>query len=97
MDSDGSNIKPWYLPSEYPAGLPLPYGYSGVAALGDILLANDYNGGTDGQIYKFDMTADVGTPVLIPRTPNVTLVRIICCPLLHLSNLMSQDDQLNLY
>lgn len=71
---DGSEIKQWYIPGEYPSSLPLPYGYSGVAAIGDILIVNDFNNGTDGNLYKFDMTADVGTPVLIPRTPNTSFV-----------------------
>lgn len=60
VDPVGELLEPWYLPS------PINHtraGFAGLAATGDTLLTN----GADGQIYRFDMTADVGTPTLVPR------------------------------
>ncbi|KAI0384207.1 hypothetical protein F5Y04DRAFT_278211 [Hypomontagnella monticulosa] len=65
---DGSSIEPWYLPEKIDHTY---YGLTGLAATGDILLASDIkNNSGSGEIYRFDMTAEKGTPVLVPRTPN---------------------------
>jgi hypothetical protein len=66
VDPEGKAVKPWYLP---PTIVTTKVGFGGLAALGHILLSNDAG---DGQIYRFDMRADKGTPVLVPMTPNVT-------------------------
>ncbi|KAI1105769.1 hypothetical protein F4804DRAFT_111362 [Jackrogersella minutella] len=64
---DGSSIEPWYVPEEIDHTYS---GLSGFAATGDILLASDAkNGSGSGEIYRFDMTAEKGTPVVVPRTP----------------------------
>jgi len=70
VDKKGRQVTPWYLPSPI---VTTARGYSGLAATGDILLANDNNGGNGGEIYRFDMRDDTGRPRLVPRTPNVFL------------------------
>lgn len=65
VDKAGSAVVPWYVPATIDSSKS---GYAGLAAAGDILLAND---GGAGEIYRFDMTAEKGTPTLVPRTPNV--------------------------
>jgi hypothetical protein len=64
------NVTPWYVPS----GLShTQLGYAGLAAVygTDILLAND---NLSGQLYRFDMSDEQGTPTLVPQTPtNSTL------------------------
>ncbi|RMD39536.1 hypothetical protein DV735_g5603, partial [Chaetothyriales sp. CBS 134920] len=61
----GNEIVPWYLPETI---VTTQQGYSGIQAVGDVLLAN----AASGQIYRFDLTQDKGEPVLVPITPNVT-------------------------
>ncbi|KAK0624113.1 hypothetical protein B0T14DRAFT_428231 [Immersiella caudata] len=71
VDKSGRKVTPWYLP---PAPIvTTARGYSGLAATGDVLLANDNNGGNGGEIYRFDMREHTGRPRLVPRTPNVFL------------------------
>ncbi|KAI1401763.1 hypothetical protein F4819DRAFT_313356 [Hypoxylon fuscum] len=68
VESDGSNLIPWYLLEEVDH---TSWGFTGFAATGEILLVCDaMNNSGSGEIYRFDMTADKGTPVLVPRTPN---------------------------
>ncbi|KAL7620173.1 hypothetical protein AAE478_009166 [Parahypoxylon ruwenzoriense] len=68
VEPDGKSIKPWYMPEKIDHTL---YGLTGFAATGDILLASDIknNSASGGEIYRFDLTADKGTPLLVPRTP----------------------------
>ncbi|KAK5653081.1 hypothetical protein OQA88_9368 [Cercophora sp. LCS_1] len=70
IDKKGRRVTPWYLPSPI---VTTTRGYSGLAATGDILLANDNNGGNGGEIYRFDMRDATGRPRLVPRTPNLPL------------------------
>lgn len=49
-----------------PVGPPRKYGYTGLAHIGDSLIAND---NVAGQLVKFDVHAKQGTPVVIPQTP----------------------------
>ncbi|KAI6084910.1 hypothetical protein F4821DRAFT_163937 [Hypoxylon rubiginosum] len=74
VEPDGSSIKPWYLPEV----IDHTYmGITGFAATGEILLASDAMNNTgSGEIVKFDMTADVGTPVIVPRTPNEEILSL---------------------
>ncbi|KAH9897546.1 hypothetical protein F4778DRAFT_783124 [Xylariomycetidae sp. FL2044] len=69
VEPDGSAIREWYLPEVLDHTVS---GFSGFAALGDILLVSDTrnNSVEDGgsAIYRFDMTAETGTPVLVPLT-----------------------------
>ncbi|KAI1372413.1 hypothetical protein F4677DRAFT_268272 [Hypoxylon crocopeplum] len=68
VEPDGSSISPWYLPEEIDH---TSAGLTGFAATGDILLASDAkNESGSGEIYRFDLTADKGVPVLVPRTPD---------------------------
>ncbi|KAI2622423.1 hypothetical protein GGR54DRAFT_63072 [Hypoxylon sp. NC1633] len=74
VEPDGSSIKPWYLPENIDH---TSAGLSGFAATGDILLASDTKNNTgSGEIYRFDMAADEGTPVLVPRTPNDAIMSL---------------------
>ncbi|KAI0179011.1 hypothetical protein GGR52DRAFT_284700 [Hypoxylon sp. FL1284] len=68
VEPDGSSITPWYLPEV----IDHTYnGITGFAATGDILLASDAMNNTgSGEIVRFDMSANQGTPVVVPRTPN---------------------------
>ncbi|KAI0895657.1 hypothetical protein F4806DRAFT_496571 [Annulohypoxylon nitens] len=67
VEPDGSSIKPWYLPDTIDHTYA---GLTGLAAIGDILLVSDAKNETgSGEIYRFDLTAEKGTPVLVPRTP----------------------------
>lgn len=47
-------------------GPPRPYGYTGLAHVGNTLLSND---NPAGQLVRFDVRDKVGTPVVIPQTP----------------------------
>lgn len=67
IDPEGSAVEPWFLPQQI---VPSKMGFSGLAAKGDILLANNNE---DRQIYRFDMRDDKGRPELVPRAPNATL------------------------
>lgn len=62
VDSAGSSVQEWYLPNPLE---PTKAGYAGLAAVPgtDVLLTN----GADGGIYRFDMAAATGTPVLVTR------------------------------
>ena len=64
VDKAGTHITTWYAGRNATDSKP---GYAGLAATGDILLAND---GFTNEIHRFDMTADKGVPVVVPRTPN---------------------------
>ncbi|KAI5859531.1 hypothetical protein GGS23DRAFT_600232 [Durotheca rogersii] len=68
VEPDGKSIKPWYLPPEIDHTV---YGLTGFAAAGDILLASDIknNSASGGSIYRFDLAAEEGVPVVVPRTP----------------------------
>ncbi|KAH9211999.1 hypothetical protein DL95DRAFT_509930 [Leptodontidium sp. 2 PMI_412] len=66
-DGTGSTLIPWYEPAEI---VSTRFGFAGLASTGDILLVNDM---TAGEVFRFDMRAERGTPVLVPRTPNITL------------------------
>jgi hypothetical protein len=67
VDNEGTAVVPWYLPSNMTT---TNTGFSGLAAIGDILLSND---NAAKQIVRFDMTAEKGTPVLVPRIPSTAL------------------------
>ncbi|KAI0473394.1 hypothetical protein GGR56DRAFT_529826 [Xylariaceae sp. FL0804] len=73
VEPDGSAIKDWYLPEHIDHTAA---GYTGLAATGDILVVSDCNNNSarGGDLYRFDLKADKGTPVLIPRTPNTTIM-----------------------
>ncbi|KAI1074904.1 hypothetical protein F5B20DRAFT_425300 [Whalleya microplaca] len=75
VEPDGSAIKPWYLPEVIDHRVA---GLTGFAATGDILLASDAENNTasGGQIYRFDMAADKGTPVLVPKTPDTIITSL---------------------
>ncbi|RMZ79130.1 hypothetical protein DV738_g3494, partial [Chaetothyriales sp. CBS 135597] len=64
VDKCGKAAVPWYLPETINT---TEQGYSGLAASGDVLLANAAN----GEIYRFDLTQEKGEPVLVPITPDV--------------------------
>ena len=67
-DRHGRSIKNWYLPEPLPPTTKV--GFGGLVAVGgtsEVLLAND----GDGQLYRFDMRHEVGTPVLVPVTSGV--------------------------
>ena len=49
-----------------PVGPPRKYGYTGLALVGDSLIADD---NVAGQLVKFDVRARQGTPVVIAQTP----------------------------
>lgn len=72
VDKKGRRVTPWYLSPLIPT-TTTTRGYSGLAATGDILLANDNNGGNGGEIHRFDMRDATGRPRVVPRTPNVFL------------------------
>jgi hypothetical protein len=67
VDKAGSVVSAWYLPS---TGNTMRSGYEGVTSVGDVMLVNN---GTDGQLYSFNMTAAMGTPVQVPTMPNTTI------------------------
>ncbi|PGH23486.1 hypothetical protein AJ80_02440 [Polytolypa hystricis UAMH7299] len=51
---------------QHPLGPPREYGYTGLANLGNFLIAND---NPSGQLVKFDVRDNQGTPVVIPQDP----------------------------
>ncbi|KAK1758940.1 hypothetical protein QBC47DRAFT_409747 [Echria macrotheca] len=69
IDPRGAAVTPWYLPPE-----PLNHtvrGYSGIAAAqGTTLIALD---SLAGQLFRFDATAERGTPVAVPHFPNASI------------------------
>lgn len=65
VNPEGTKVSPWYLPQHINH---TEKGFSGLAAVGDVLLSND----ADGQVYRFDMRTERGIPTLVPMTPNVT-------------------------
>ncbi|KAK1585242.1 uncharacterized protein LY79DRAFT_704889 [Colletotrichum navitas] len=67
VNREGSDIIPWYLPAKIDH---TKTGFSGLAAAGNVLLTSNNE---DSQIYRFDMTADKGSPVLVRRSPDATL------------------------
>ncbi|EFQ31921.1 hypothetical protein CGRA01v4_13093 [Colletotrichum graminicola] len=67
VNQEGSDIIPWYLPAKIDN---TKTGFSGLAAVGNILITSNNE---DSQIYRFDMTAEKGTPVLVRRSPDATL------------------------
>ncbi|KZL87142.1 tri14-like protein [Colletotrichum incanum] len=67
VDREGSAVVPWYLPAKIDH---TKFGFAGLAAAGNVLLSNNND---DSQIYRFDMKAEKGCPVLVPRTPNATM------------------------
>ncbi|KAK2017199.1 hypothetical protein LZ32DRAFT_523534 [Colletotrichum eremochloae] len=70
VDREGSNIIPWYLPAKIDH---TKTGFSGLAAVENCLLTSN---NADSQIYRFDMTAEKGSPVLVRRSPDATLATI---------------------
>ncbi|WQF87809.1 Putative WD40/YVTN repeat-like-containing domain superfamily [Colletotrichum destructivum] len=67
VDREGSAVVPWYLPAKVNH---TKIGFSGLAATGNILLSNSNE---DFELYRFDMKAEKGSPVLVPRSPNTAL------------------------
>ncbi|OCL11450.1 hypothetical protein AOQ84DRAFT_361510 [Glonium stellatum] len=67
VDKSGKKVEPWYVAQPI---VTTQFGYGGLAAADWILLANDNNG---GQIVRFDMHAEKGTPIAVPHTPNTTI------------------------
>jgi hypothetical protein len=72
VDMSGRHIKPWHPPQTTNTTV---HGYTGICSTGETLLVIDANGVPEelsegnSQIYRFDMTEDVGRPVLVPRNP----------------------------
>ncbi len=72
VDVSGRHIKPWSPPQTANTTV---HGYTGICSTGETLLVIDANGVPEelsegnSQIYRFDMTEDVGRPVLVPRSP----------------------------
>ncbi|RMZ37431.1 hypothetical protein AFCA_004430 [Aspergillus flavus] len=66
---NGSAAIPWYLQPQPNQTVP---GLSGLAAKGDILLGTD---GSDGQLYRFNMTDEMGHKIHVPlRGRNATRI-----------------------
>ncbi|KAK3382598.1 hypothetical protein B0T24DRAFT_645276 [Lasiosphaeria ovina] len=65
ISKTGKTITPWYVPNPLPP--TTTKGVGGLAVVGETLLSNDGN----GQILRFDLRADRGTPVLVPIQPKV--------------------------
>ncbi|KAB8220168.1 hypothetical protein BDV33DRAFT_231121 [Aspergillus novoparasiticus] len=66
---NGSTAIPWYLQPQPNQTVP---GLSGLAAKGDILLGTD---GSDGQLYRFNMTEEMGHKIHVPlRGRNATRI-----------------------
>ncbi|KOC10506.1 hypothetical protein AFLA70_20g004751 [Aspergillus flavus AF70] len=66
---NGSTAIPWYLQPQPNQTVP---GLSGLAAKGDILLGTD---GSDGQLYRFNMTDEMGHKIHVPlRGRNATRI-----------------------
>ncbi|KNG86203.1 hypothetical protein ANOM_005991 [Aspergillus nomiae NRRL 13137] len=66
---NGSTAIPWYLQPQPNQTVP---GLSGLAARGDILLGTD---GSDGQLYRFNMTEEMGHKIHVPlKGSNVTRI-----------------------
>jgi len=68
VDKHGRHAEPWYPPQTTNTG---PRGYSGLASTGDVLIANDNNGGNGGEIHRFDMRDAKGIPAVVKRVPSV--------------------------
>jgi len=72
VSPSGKEIAGWYPPQTTNTTV---HGYTGITSVGETLIVIDANGVPeelkegDSQLYRFDMTKDKGTPVLIPRTP----------------------------
>jgi len=63
VDKAGTAVTPWFVPAEINSTRT---GYSGLAAVGDVLLAND---GNARELHRFDLTADKGTPTKVNLSP----------------------------
>ncbi|KAH7370208.1 hypothetical protein BKA65DRAFT_387817 [Rhexocercosporidium sp. MPI-PUGE-AT-0058] len=63
VDPSGSNVEEWYLPE------PINHtvkGLSGLAVVGNTLLAND---NVSGNLLRFDLSASTGTATVVPHSP----------------------------
>ncbi|KAI3323704.1 hypothetical protein HD806DRAFT_522282 [Xylariaceae sp. AK1471] len=70
---DGQTVSEWYVPGSN--GTTIDHtvkGYTGLAADGDTLLVSDArnNSPGGGAIYRFNMTAPKGKPMLVPIVPS---------------------------
>ncbi|KAK3688832.1 hypothetical protein B0T22DRAFT_162482 [Podospora appendiculata] len=67
VDPAGTTIEEWYLPPTIDHTIR---GYSGIALVEDTIMVLD--SGT-GQLFRFDATAEKGTPIPVPHTPNTPI------------------------
>jgi hypothetical protein len=65
VEHNGSNVNEWFVSH----GNQTVTGFQGLAATGDILLANDNAHSPNGSLVKFDMTASKGLPTIVPISP----------------------------
>ncbi|GAB1317804.1 hypothetical protein MFIFM68171_08014 [Madurella fahalii] len=75
VDKHGLNAEVWYPPQSTNTAIR---GYTGVAALEDVLLVVNTeevpaSNPSKSEIYRFDMTEPEGRPVLVERTPNLPI------------------------
>ena len=65
VENNGTRVNEWYKSR----GNHTVTGFSGLAAAGDILLANDNTVSPNGSLVKFDMSVSKGTPTTVPISP----------------------------
>ena len=72
LNKDGEDLVGWYLPHPEILADTTVLGFAGLAALRneEVLLTNN---NTDGQIYRFDVSAPLGTPILVPTLPDAQI------------------------
>jgi len=73
VDSTGTKVDIWYPPQTTNTSV---HGYTGIASFGNTLLVIDDNGVPEesfegnSSIYRFDMSAEKGEPILVQHYPN---------------------------
>lgn len=65
VEDNGTKVNEWFNSN----GNHTVNGFQGLAATGDILLANDNAHSPNGSLVKFDMMASKGLPTVVPISP----------------------------
>lgn len=65
VEANGTKINTWYRSN----ASHTVTGFSGLAVAGDFLLSNNNAVTPNGSLVRFDMSAQKGTPVVVPITP----------------------------
>ncbi|RKL01762.1 hypothetical protein BFJ71_g5091 [Fusarium oxysporum] len=69
IDPSGRRSTAWYMAEPF-AETHLKYGFGGIQIIGDVVLVND---NMIGGFKRFDARSSIGSPTVVPFTPNVSI------------------------